>query len=254
MVVEILPKQQEVGSTISDAINVALYILKVDPSHWSTFARISTFDRDSFESKLAEVLHDLLYVQYFCSNCDHSEHTELNEADFVSVLIEESVEAATNNTKNWIILRKPIVKSKSVHPCLFTFITNGSEGMASGANYSGVRLASPSGSLDLLLVTHQKQVTKLTKQYSTSVENQQNLTSIGWNAVNSLRGQTSPDPIGFTFNVDDDELKTLSCTFSTSVTDTDEWTTTITYPHQSGSKFQVTCQKHAAWPALVVVR
>ena len=63
MVVEILPKQQEVGSTISDAINVALYILKVDPSHWSTFARISTFDRDSFESKLAEVLHDLLYVQ-----------------------------------------------------------------------------------------------------------------------------------------------------------------------------------------------
>ena len=80
MVVEILPKQQEVGSTISDAINVALYILKVDPSHWSTFARISTFDRDSFESKLAEVLHNLLYVQHFCSNCDRFEHTELDES------------------------------------------------------------------------------------------------------------------------------------------------------------------------------
>ena len=130
---------------------------------------------------------------------------------------------------------------------VFIFTTNGSEGIASGANYSGVRVASPSGSLDLLLVTHQKQVSKLTKKYSTSVENQQNLTSIGWNAVNSLRGQTSPDPIGFTFSVDDDELKTLSCTFSTSVTDGDEWTTTITYPHQSGSKFQVTFQKHAAY-------
>ena len=100
----------------------------------------------------------------------------------------------------------------------FIFNTNGSEGIASGANYSGVRVASPSGSLNLLLGTHQKQVTKLTKQYSTSVENQQNLTSIGWNAVNSLSGQTSPDPIGFTFSVDDDELKTLSCTFLTKQT------------------------------------
>ena len=121
MVVENLPKQQEVGSTISDAINVALYILKVDPSHWSTFARISTFDRDSFESKLAEVLHNLLYVQYFCSNCDCSEHTELSEDDFVLGLIEESVETATNNTKNWIVLRKPIVRLKSVHSCFFYF-------------------------------------------------------------------------------------------------------------------------------------
>ena len=30
-------------------------------------------------------------------------------------------------------------------------------------------------------------------------------------------------------------------------TDGDEWTTMITYPHQSGSKYQVTCQKHAAY-------
>ena len=119
--------------------------------------------------------------------------------------------------------------------------------MASGANYSGVRLTSPNRSIDLLLETHQKQVTKLTKQYSTSVENQQNLTSIGWNAMNSLRGQNSPDPTGFTTSVDDDELTTLSCTFSTSVRDGDEWITTITYPHQSGSKYQVTCQKHAAY-------
>ena len=65
--------------------------------------------------------------------------------------------------------------------------------------------------------------------------------------MNSLRGQTSPDPIGFTTSVDDDELTTLSCTFSTSVTDGDEWTTMKTYPHQSGSKYQVMCQKHAAY-------
>ena len=65
--------------------------------------------------------------------------------------------------------------------------------------------------------------------------------------MNSLRGQTSPNPTGFTFSVDDDELKTLSCTFSVSITDSDEWTTTITYPHQSGSKYQITCQNHAAY-------
>ena len=210
MVVEILPRQQEVGTTISDAINVALYILKVDPSHWSTFARISAFDRESFELELSEVLHNLLYIQHFCSNCYGFKHTARNEADFVSRLIEDSFEAATNNTINFISLRKPIVRSNSVQPYFFTFTTNGSKGMASGANYSGVRLASPSGSLDLLLETHQKQVKKLTKQYSTSVENQQNLTSIGWNIVNSLRGQTSPDPIRFTTSVDDDELTTLS--------------------------------------------
>ena len=119
MVVEILPKQQEVGTTISDAIKVALYILKVDPSHWSTFARISTFDRASFESELSEVLHNLLYVQHFCSNCDRFKHTARNEAEFVLGLIEDLFEAATNKTINFSSVRKPIVRSNSVQPCFY---------------------------------------------------------------------------------------------------------------------------------------
>ena len=50
MVLEILNHDQESGSRISEAIDVALYILKVDPTHWSTFARGSAFDRAFFLS------------------------------------------------------------------------------------------------------------------------------------------------------------------------------------------------------------
>ena len=154
--VEILHKQQEEGLKISDTIDVALYILKVNPLHWSTFARISCFDRDSFEPKLADIVHDLLYVQHFCNNSDYSQRPKLTEAEFVLVLIQESIKAATNNIKYCKTLRKPIVRSKSVHPCFFTFTTNGSEGMASRANHSGMRLSSPSRSINLLLETHEK--------------------------------------------------------------------------------------------------
>ena len=41
MVLEILDCAQEDGTLNPDAIDVALYILKVDPSHWSTFAKLS---------------------------------------------------------------------------------------------------------------------------------------------------------------------------------------------------------------------
>ena len=155
MIIEILHKQQEDGSKISDAIDMAFYILKVDLSHWSTFARISGFDRDSFELKLVDIIHDLLYIQYFCKTSDYSERPELSEDKFVSVLIQESIKAATNNIKFWKTLQKTIFRSKSVHPCFFTFTTNGSEGMASGANHSGVRFSSPCRSIKLPLETHE---------------------------------------------------------------------------------------------------
>ena len=44
LLLDILKKDVEEAEKISHAINVVLYILKVDPSHWSTFARISTFE------------------------------------------------------------------------------------------------------------------------------------------------------------------------------------------------------------------
>ena len=70
MVLQILNRAQEYGTQIPDAIEVALYILKVNPSHWSTFAKISGFDRDSFESQLVDILNDLLYVKNFSINSD----------------------------------------------------------------------------------------------------------------------------------------------------------------------------------------
>ena len=109
MIVEIFHKQKEESSKISDVIDVALYIFKVDPSHWFTFASISGLDRDSFESKLTDVVHDLLYVQHFCNNSDYSKHQGLTEAGFSSILVQESIDEVVNNIKDWKTQRKTAV-------------------------------------------------------------------------------------------------------------------------------------------------
>ena len=57
LLLDILKKDVEEATKISHAINIVLYILKVDPSHWSTFARISTFNRPAFEEKFLEIVH-----------------------------------------------------------------------------------------------------------------------------------------------------------------------------------------------------
>ena len=96
-----------------------------------------------------------------------------------------------------------------------TFTTNGSEGMESGAIHFGVRLFASHRSIDLLVNTHEKQITKLEKQYSTSLENKHTLTSIGCNTIHSLRGQCLPDPKSFTTDTDVNGLTTLICKFLT---------------------------------------
>ena len=134
--------------------------------------------------------------------------------------------------------------------------------MASGTNHSGVWLSAPARSVDLLVDTHEKQITKLEKEYSISITNKHILTLIGDNAMNTLRGQESPDPHSYTHETDGDEISTLKCKFltTTNTEDSEHWMTKITYPHSSGSKFQVTRQKHVAYtdnmasPCCCVVR
>ena len=249
MLIDILNNDVEEGTKIAYAIDVALYIFKVDPSHWSTFARISTFDRPAFETKLEAVVHNLLYVQHFCRNSDYSKSTELDKEAFISALVEDSKAAATTNIQVWKNQRKKIVRAKSLHPCYFIWTTNGSEGMASGANFSGVRLSTPPQSIDLLVDTYKKQIAQLEKHYSSSLTQKHILTLIGDNAMNRLRGQESTDPHSYTHESVVDGISTLKCKFSTTpdTGDSEHWMTTITYPHSFGSKYQVTCEKHAAY-------
>ena len=184
---------------ISDAIDVALYIFKVDPSHWSTFARISGFDRDYFETQLIAVVEDLLYVQHWCNNSDYSKRTGLTTiVEFETTLLGESIAAVKSKIQKCKKQRKPIVQLKSVYPYYFTWTTNVSEGLACGAIHSGVRFSSPPRLVNLMIATYEKQRTKLEKQYSTSIDNEHVLTLISENAMNTLRGQSSPDPESFT--------------------------------------------------------
>ena len=106
----------------------------------------------------------------------------------------------------------------------FIFTTNGSEGIASGANYSGVRMSSPSRSIALLIESHQKQLKKLTAHLTNSLANHEILSSIGWKCMRSLRGQSSPDPTTFNTTIDNDSLTTLTCTFLTDKGDGEHWT------------------------------
>ena len=93
-----------------DAIEVALYILKVDPTHWSTFARGSAFDRPIFELKLLEIVHDLLYVKFFSINSVSMERPAGTSDDqFVDQMIKESLTLANNNLTHWQKRRKQIV-------------------------------------------------------------------------------------------------------------------------------------------------
>ena len=110
MVLEILYRAQEYGSQISDVIDVALYILRVNPTHWSTFARSSDFDRDFFELKLLEIVHDLLYVKFFSINSVSMERPAGTSDDqFVDQMIKESLTLANNNLTHWQKRRKQIV-------------------------------------------------------------------------------------------------------------------------------------------------
>ena len=119
------------------------------------------------------------------------------------------------------------------------FTTNGSEGMASGANHAEVCMFTPSRCVVLLLETHQKQLKKLTEQYFNNLDNNQILTFIGWNGIHSLRGQYSPNPTGFISTTDKHEETTLTCDFLSYKENGEQWTTSITYPNQLGSKHQV---------------
>ena len=165
--------------------------------------------------------------------------------------------------RDWKKQGKTIVRSNQcIHFFFFIWTTNGSEGIVSGANHPGVWLSVPARSVDLLVDTNEKQITKLEKEYSASITNKHILTLIGDNAMNTLRGQESPDPHSYTHKTDGDEISTLKCKFSTTTNteDSEQWTTTIMYPHSLGSKFQVPCQKHTAYtdnmasPCCCVVR
>ena len=111
-----------------------------------------------------------------------------------------------------------------------------------------------------MIDAHEKQITKLEKEYSTSVKKKHILTSIGNNAMDSLRGQALPDPKSFTTDTDRDRLTTLICKFltKTNIEDSEQWTTTIIYPHQLGSMYQVRVKSmlliRILWLVLVVVR
>ena len=110
MVLETLNHDQESGSRILEAIDVALYILKVDPTHWSTFARGSAFDRPFFKLKLLEIVHDLLYVKFFSINSVSMERPAgTSDDNFVDQMIQESLTLAKNNLTHWQKRRKQIV-------------------------------------------------------------------------------------------------------------------------------------------------
>ena len=135
----------------------------------------------------------------------------------------------------------------------FVWNTNGSEGEASKANYTGAHMYTPPLSLKLLIQSHQKQMTKLISKFRNSLTLNQVLTTIGINCMQSLYGQDCPDPIEYTFQPakqDPDGLNTLICQFTTNKGDGgdsgdggdgEHWSTYITYPHSSGSKYQVMC-------------
>ena len=98
--------------------------------------------------------------------------------------------------------------------------------------------------------TYKKQITKLAEDYSTSLSKKHILTAIGDNGMNRLFAQQCPDPDSYTHDENDGTgLFTLKCKFSTqkNTEESEHWTTTIMYPHSLGSKFQVTCEKHAAY-------
>ena len=89
---------------------MALYILKVDPAHWSTFARGSAFDRPLFEEKLLEIVHDLLYVKFFSRNSVSMERPAgTSDYEFVDQMIKESFHMTNNNLTHWQKRRKQIV-------------------------------------------------------------------------------------------------------------------------------------------------
>ena len=73
----------------------------------------------------------------------------------------------------------------------------------------------------------------------------------------SLFRHDCPDPTGYTFQRAEQDhagLNTLTCHFTTDKGDggdSENWSTYITYPNSSGSKYQVICEKHAAYTALM---
>lgn len=130
ILLEILDNKTEDRTRMTNVIDVALYILKVNPSHWSTFAKILGFDRDTYDSQWKEMMFNLFFSENFSTDSDvHQFVIEWNDDDFKQ-MAKDTCSAACNNTTYFC--QKSIIRpTENPWACFNTHTTNVSEKFAS---------------------------------------------------------------------------------------------------------------------------
>jgi hypothetical protein len=244
------------ASAISNAVDVALYLLKVDPVHWCAFPNTPMFDQETFDTQLNDVIDDL----YLVRTCEIHSNTLLvddsahHDNDTFNKYYNSCVEETKVQTKNFKENgAKTILKPERQFRGFWNWTTNLVEGASLATKSIGARYLAPPSSIKNILEYAANQTRNLTERISKSLAEEKNLTEIGYNIANNIQKQETDVIIdSIEINLDEDtvcaddddndaEINSIRC----SMKGTDSsWTTTVTYGHTLSPTIRCLCERH----------
>ena len=141
-------------------VDMGLYILKFDPSHWTVFANTLQFSRDDYKEKLLKFVAHLFSINFLCRNYNPNDHNDLQS---IIEIIAQSEALGNDEAKKWV----PKDIFVNAHPCPRFNIskTNMAESIASLMLLIGCRYDIPPLAVFYFFQVYNKQVQLMASDY-----------------------------------------------------------------------------------------
>ena len=177
---------------INRVVEMALYILKFNPSHWTVLANCTNFDPVQFEEKLVDCVQYLLSASFIRKLFDKSLH---NDVPNILQLLQLCNESGRTEALLW--RQKIIYENAGRRPRFLISKTNMAESVASLMLVCGGRHVIPPLSIISFFQEYNKQVCHLLSDYNVGHSNGQiQLSTIG-NHVKFFIKQSPSDDINY---------------------------------------------------------
>jgi len=245
-------------SAIINAVDVALYLLKVDPVHWCVFPNTPMFDQATFDTQLNDVISDLYFVRNIAIHSksllevpDQDDPIQLNERinnfyTFCTIQTHKQLKDMKNNGS------KKILKPKIPLRGFWNWTTNIVEGASLATKSIGARYEAPHSSIKNVMEYAANQTRKLTESISNSLSKGNFITEIGYNIAEGIEKQESVNEI---ISIETDLAEDIDCADDGDTSTIKSirclmkgidsaWTTTVTYGHTLSPSIRSTCERH----------
>ena len=237
-------------TALVNAIDIALYLLKVDPVHWCVFPNIPMFDQSAFDEQLSTVISDL----YFVRNVSIHSKTHLQSADddelhLLNVcweMTESQIAALKNNGE------KKILKPKDPIRGFWNWTTNIVEGASLATKSIGARYQPPHTSIRNVLKYAATQTRRLTENITKSQDEGNYLTKVGMRIKSDIGNQEPvksiisiqndlPEDTACADHGDNSRIKSTRCRLQG---ESSSWTTIVSYGHAFPPSIRSVCEIH----------